>query len=449
MKLNRNHRNSIVWTMVTVVVSLWGQLAWGAPDETTAAATPPPARIVVLRGGTVHPVSSRPMDNGLVVLRNEKIEFVGPADSRPNEEADIDCRGKHIYPGLIDADTSLGLVEIEAVRASVDTAETGSVNPNVKAIVAFNPDSELIPVARADGILIAHTVPQGGVISGQSAVVYLQGWNETDMALVREAGLHIRWPYAGTFRAWWIEQPARRQVDQRARRLRQLEDDFSDARRYREARGSDAGQPFDARLEALSRVVAGDLPVFVHADELRQIQEAVSFAQRQQLKLVIVGGADAMECADLLKKHNVPVIVTGTLRLPEYRHTAYDAPYSLPARLHAAGVRFCLAGQDRFSASGVRNLPQHAGTAAAHGLSPEDALRAITLSAAELLGIADRVGSLEAGKDATLIVTDQDVLEVASHVQLAFIRGAPVDLESRHTRLWQKFQRKYQPENGS
>ena len=282
------------------------------------------------------------------------------------------------------------------------------------------------------------------MISGQSAVMYLQGWNESDMVLSRTVGLHLNWPNAGTFRAWFSDRPARKQREERAKRLQQLSELFGDARRYAEARAADADTPFDARLEAVTKAAAGDLPVFVHANELRQIQEAVSFASREQLRLVIVGGADAAECAELLKKHDIPVIITGTLRLPQFRNTAYDDPYTLPARIHAAGVRFCLAGYNRFGASAVRNLPQHAGTAAAHGLPADVAVRSITLSAAEILGVADRVGSLEVGKDATLIVTDNDVLEVASRVELAYINGVPVDLDSRHKRLWRKYQRKYE-----
>ncbi len=450
---DRIGRRLMIW-LIGVALFVLGPSGRCRADETTQptdsagaavvpADSPQPSDAVVLRGATVHPVNGPAIPNGLIVIRDGKLEFVGPANAGPEIQSPIDCVGKHIYPGLIDADTALGLVEIDAVRATVDTAETGLSNPNVQAVVAFNPDSELIPVARADGILLAHTVPNGGLISGQSALVSLQGWNELDMVMSPTVGLHIHWPNAGTFRAWFSDRPARKQHKERAQRLQQLSEMFGDARRYAAARAADTDTPFDPRLEAITAAALGQLPVFVHADELRQIQEAISFANREQLSLVIVGGADAAECAELLKKHEVPVIVTGTLRLPQSRNTAYDEPYTLPARLHAAGVRFCLAGYNRFGASAIRNLPQQAGTAAAHGLPADIAVRSITLSAAEILGVADRVGSLEAGKDATLIVTDNDVLEVASRVELAYIQGAPVDLDSRHKRLWRKYQRKY------
>ncbi len=353
-------------------------VTWPASAQTGAPEIPGDAaadRVIVLTGATIHPVSSPVIENGIVILRNDKIDFLGAADAQSKDAnaADrelIDCTGKHIYPSLIDADTAIGLVEIEAVRATVDTNETGNFNPNAKAVVAFNPDSELIPVARADGILIAHSVPRGGVISGQSAVMYLDGWNESDMAILRTAGIHVNWPAAGAFRAWWSNQSAKKQMQQRAQRLKQLSDEFSTAHRYDEARNADANYPYDARLDALTAVTSGARPVFVHADELRQIQEAVSFANREKLRLVIVGGADAAECADLLKKHDVPVIVTGTLRLPQARHTAYDDPYSLPSRLQLAGVRFCLAGFDRFQRFGCAKFVSTCGNCGSTWFGP-------------------------------------------------------------------------------
>ncbi len=407
--------------------------------STTTAAPP-----VALVGGTIHPIVDEPIEGGVLLIRDGKIEAVGGDLAIPADAQQIDVSGRHIYPGLIDADNTLGLVEIEAVRATRDTAETGQLNPNVQAIVAFNPDSELIPVAKADGILIAHTVPRGGLISGQSALVYLDGWNAEDMALVRSVGMHVNWPRASARRRWFSEESAKEQMEGRQERLQQIQDELDNARAFRQARAADANTPYDPRLDALARVTDDGLPLFVHADDLTQIQEVVVLAQREKLKLVIVGGYDAAACAELLKKHNVPVIVTGTHRLPSRRHSAYDEAYTLPARLKKLGVRFCLAGYDRFSASAVRNLPQHAGTAAAFGLDPADAVRAITLDAAEILGISDRLGSLEPGKDATLIVTNGDVLEIATRVERAWIAGREVDLDSRHKRLYRKYRARYE-----
>jgi imidazolonepropionase-like amidohydrolase len=409
----------------------------GAEPPTTES------HVVALVGGTLHTVVDDPIPNGVLLIRDGRFEAVGADIAIPEDAEQIDLSGKHVYPGLIDSDTALGLIEIEAVRATRDTSEVGLINSNVQAIVAFNPDSELIPVAKADGVLIAHSVPRGGLISGQSAVVALDGWNAEDMAIVRSAGMHVNWPRSSARRRWFSEESAKEQMDARKKRLWRLKDELESARAFRAARVADATVPFDPRLDALARVSDDGLPLFVHADDVRQIQESVAFAQREHLKLVIVGGYDAMECAELLKKYDVPVIVTGTHRLPRRRNSPYDEPYTLPARLKQAGVRFCIAGYDRFSASAVRNLPQHAGTAVAHGLSQEDALRAITLSAAEILGIADRVGSLQPGKDATIIVTEEDVLEIASRVGRAWIAGREVDLDSRHKRLYRKYRAKY------
>ena len=414
-----------------------------ARGQSTASETNESSTIALV-GGTLHTIVQPPIAGGVLLIRNGRIEAVGAEIAVPVDAKQIDVSGKHIYPGLIDAETSLGLIEIEAVRATRDTAEVGQINPNAQAIVAFNPDSELIPVAKADGILIAHSVPRGGLISGQSAVVVLDGWNAGDMALSRSVGMHLNWPRSAARRRWFSQESAKAQMEARQQRLQRIKDELDNARAFRAARAADENVPFDPRLDALARVTDDGLPLFVHADDMSQIQEAVALAQREALRLVIVGGYDAEPCAALLKKHNVPVIVTGTHRLPRRRHSAYDEPYTLPARLKQAGVRFCLAGYDRFSASAIRNLPQHAGTAAAFGLSAEDAVRAITLDAAEILGIADRVGSLEPGKDATIIVTEGDVLEIASRVQRAWIAGREVSLDSRQKRLYRKYRAKYE-----
>jgi imidazolonepropionase-like amidohydrolase len=215
---------------------------------------------------------------------------------------------------------------------------------------------------------------------------------------------------------------------------------FDDAQAYRLAREADAGYPLDARWEAMLPVLEGKLPLIVSADELQQIQAAVAFALQQKCRLIVYGGYDAPRCVELLKQHDVPVIVSGVYRLPRRRDDEYDAPYTVPARLHEAGVKFCIAGAGRHSASNVRNLPYHAGTAAAYGLPADEALKAITLYPAQILGIADRAGSLEAGKDATLFICDGDPLETPTQVETAYVQGRKVDLSDRHKRLWKKYE---------
>jgi imidazolonepropionase-like amidohydrolase len=383
---------------------------------------------VALVGGTIHPVDGPDIPEGTILFVNGKIAALGKDVKLPDDVRVIDVKGKHVYPGLIDPDTELGLVEIPSVRATRDYEEVGAVNPNVKAIVSVNPESELIPVARSGGVLTALTAPRGGSISGLSAVISLDGWTWEDMSVLPVAGLHVRWPLRGD--------------DAKA-----IEDAFVTARSYqaaRQANGNNGAVPaaFDSRWEAMIPVLERKVPVMISAEEIGQIESAVAFAVRQELRAIIVGGYDATLGAPLLKKHDIPVILAGVHRLPLRRDDDYDAAFTLPSRLREAGVRFCLSGSDRGNAN-VRNLPNHAATAVAHGLPAEDGLKSITLWAAEILGVGDRLGSLTVGKDATLIVADGDILELTTHVEQAFIKGSPVDLSDRQKTLYEKYQEKY------
>ncbi len=399
-----------------------------------------PAGEIVLEHATIHPASSEPIEDAVLVMHQGTIRQLGrygKMSLQLGEQAErIDLTGQHVYPGLIDADSAMGLIEIDAVRATVDLAETGSINPNVRGHVAFNPDSEMIPVARAGGVLLALTVPRGGLLSGQSSLMRLDGWTGDEMTVEPSVGMHLNWPRrrGGPGGDRDAKDP-----------LAELRDWLRNARSYVAAGRDEHSAGFDARLEALVPVVEGGQALYVHADDIRAIQEAVAFCEQEQVKLVIVGGYDAPQCSDLLKRHEVPVIVTGTQRLPRRRHADYDEPFRLPARLSASHVKYCIGGYGRFSASLVQNLSHHAGTAAAHGLSRSEALKAITLYPAEILGVADRYGSLEAGKSATLIVADGDLLEVTTSVKRAWLDGRPVDLDNRHKRLWRKYQRRYAP----
>ncbi len=401
---------------------------------------------IALVGGTLHPVSGPPIENGVLIFDGGLITAVGPRDQIeiPNGVRQIDVAGKHVYPGLFDAYTNIGLVEVNAVRATEDHTEAGQLNPNVTAIVAVNPDSELIPVTRSNGVLLAVTAPTGGMISGRSAVIQLDGWTYEDLTVKADVGLHVQWPRMTPVVSWSEEKSTDQQSRERDESLRKLQDFFDDARAYRQARDAgDGSQPFDARLAAMLPVLAGDIPLIAQADDLQEIQAAVAFASQQKVRLIILGGYDAPHCATLLKKHNVPVIVSAVYRLPQRRGDDYDAAYTLPERLRKAGVKFCISSSGRFGASNVRNLPYHAAMAAAFGLPPDDALRSITLSAAEILGVSDQVGSLESGKQATLFITTGDPLETTSLVEQAFIQGREVDLSDRHKRLWKKYEEKY------
>lgn len=417
----------------------------------TLAASPaapgaPQDHPIALTGGVIHPVSGPTIEDGVVLFERGKIVAVGKDVALPANVERIDLGGSHVYPGLFDAFTHLGLVEISAVKASSDLAETGRINPNVQARVAINPDSETIPVARSNGVLTVLAAPSGGLISGTSAVVQLDGWTWEEMTLKPSVGVHVRWPRMAPAQSWHEDKSAREQLHLRDKALVELLRTLADARDYYRHRqvladGDGRNHDFDARWEAFVPVLEGKAPLIVEAEEIQQIQSAAAFCEREKMKLIIVGGYDAPACAELLKSRQIPVIVGGVHRLPRRRDDPYDAPFALPARLRDAGIQFCISGAARPAM--VRNLAYHAGTAAAHGLTADEALRAITLSPAEILGVADRIGSLEAGKDATLIVATGDLLEIPSQVTMAFIQGKKAELDDRQKRLWEKYKEKY------
>ena len=408
----------------------------GASDVIPGA---PQSEPIALVGGTVYPVTGDAIENGVVLFEQGKIKAIGPENQTPlpTGTKEVSIEGKRVYPSLLEAHSVLGLVEIPAVRATRDQRETGSINPNVRAFVAVNPDSELLPVARANGVLIALTAPQGGLISGQSSILQLDGWTTEDLALKQSAGMVLNWPGM---------KDDLEKVTRDRNRIDDLRDLFAEAKAYAAGREDESTeQNTDLKLEALLPVINREIPLHVWADSLSTIQSAVSFAVEQNVRIVIFGGNDAEQCAELLKKHDVPVVISAVYRLPRRRNEAVDAPYTLANRLHNAGVKFCISGSGSSrNSSNTRNLPYHAGVAVAYGLPYEEALKAITLYPAEILGVADRVGSLEIGKDATLIVTDGDPLETPTQVTHAWVQGRTVDLSSRHTGLYEKYRQKYE-----
>ena len=421
----------------------------------------PQRQPILLVGGDVYPVSGDVIPNGQVLFDEGRIVAVGKDVAAPAGVKRIDVSGKRVYPGLFAAGNDLGLAEVRSVRGTLDVSEAGDVNPNARAEVAVNPDSELIPVARANGVLLNLTVPEGTLLTGSSAVMQLDGWTWQDMTVKAPVAIHLTWPRMGRQRPRRSAQPDEERAPPEDEQLKAIDQAFADARAYLAAKNASApkeerpaakgeaagegnhGPGTDARWEAMVPLLEGKVPLVVEADEVRQIRAAVAFANREKVKLVIFGGYDAPLCADLLKKYDVPVIVNGVFRLPMRPDAPYDEPFTVPERLRQAGIRFCITMSHRFGGSDVRNLPYHAGGAAAHGLPQDEALKAITLYPAQILGCADRVGSLEAGKDATLIVASGDVLETPTQIELAFVQGRQVDLSSKHTQLWQKYREKY------
>jgi imidazolonepropionase-like amidohydrolase len=435
--------NQIVKTSFALAIAFYSVSV--SADEIPA---PPQTRPILLSGGTIHPVSGNAIENGEILFENGKITAIGSSVQKPENCLTIDVAGKHVYPGMLEAHSNMGLTEIAAVRATNDFRESGSINPNVKALVSVYPDNVIIPVTRANGVLFALTAPEGGLVSGKSAVIQLDGWTYEDMSVKPEVAMHINWPsqYLSPRRtARMSEKEVEEAKKEQAELLLKIRDLFDQARVYRDARRtSDSTQKYDARLEAMMDVVDGKLPMMIRADRATDIQSAVSFAAEQKLKIIILGGYDAEQCAELLKKHDVPVVISAVYRNPQRRDDSYDASYTLPERLRKADVKYCICGTDRSETWNARILPYHAATAVGFGLPADEAIKAITLYPAQILGVDDRIGSLEVGKDASLIITDGSPLETTTDVLSAYIQGRKVDLSNRHLRLYKKYEQKYQ-----
>lgn len=421
-----------------VQASLWAQGEVPGPAQT---------KTIALMNGTVHTVSDGVIENGTVVFENGKITAVGANVDVPEGAEVILVNGKHVYPGLFESHSQIGLSEIGSVAATIDTSETGSINPNVKAHVAVNPDSAVIPVTRANGVLLALTAPSGGLISGQASVIQMDGWTFEDLTVKPSVAMQVNWPattVSARRRARMTAKQIKEAVEQQQEQLVEIRKLFDQARAYEKARATNpTQQPFDLRLEAMIPLLQGKQKMLVRADSLGQIESAVAFSVEQGISIVIFGGYDAPYCAALLKKHDIPVIVSAVYRLPRRRSDVFDAAYTLPTRLNREGIKFSISGSDRSETWNVRILPDHAATAIAYGLPRDVALRSITLSPAEILGVSDQVGSISNGKDATLFVADGDIFEISTGVSQAFVQGRKVDLRSKHTRLYEKYKQKY------
>jgi imidazolonepropionase-like amidohydrolase len=390
---------------------------------------------------TIHPVTAPDIDDGWMLVEAGRITSLGsgspPGGIRPHV---IDLGSLHVYPGLVAADSVLGLTETGAVDVTHDYNEHGSWTPEAKVVVALNPDSDLIPVTRASGILTALVVPSGGRLPGTAATIRLDGWTWEDLAIDKDAGLVIEWP--STERGGWGRRGGGGGSDGGAtKHIRELNDWFDEAQAYLTARAADPTLPPDSRYDAVAAALRGEQRVFMKASTAGQISTAVAWATARGLRPVIIGGEEADRVAHLLVQEQVPVIIRGTHRHPVARHESVDESHALPARLRDAGVLFCIAPRDR--PAHLRNLPHHAATAVANGLTPDEGLRSVTIDAARIIGVGDRLGSLEPGKQATFIVTNGDPLQLMTQVQHAWIDGREVDLTTRQTELRDKYREKY------
>lgn len=412
--------------------------------------TDTPAPEYVIRNVRVVTVSGPDIENATVIIVAGRIASVGAYDraSMPSAQ-EIDGRGLTVYPGMIDLGTNMGLTEISSVGATADTNELGDMNPNVAAIWAVNPHSNHINVTRVAGITSALALPSGGVISGQAALINLAGSSPREMAVAPQAALVIEFPRIGGGSGLAAFLQAQQGITPdalaaRDRRIDLLRQMIRDAEAYGRAQDAYAKDPknvprppSDLKLAALVPYVRGERPVLFRAEREREIRAALRFAEEMKLKAVVIGGSEAWKVTQLLKERGVPVILDSVLNMPLREDDPYDSLFENASKLQAAGVRFCISTGD--SGAHVRDLPFHAGMAAAYGLPKSEALKSVTLYPAQILGVADRLGSIEQGKIANLVVTDGDMLEARTSVRHLFINGRQIPLVSRHTMLNDQF----------
>lgn len=406
------------------------------------------AASVLLKDGRIFTASGPVLTNASVLIRDGRIQKVG---SGLTDKADtvVELAGQRVFPGLIAPTTVLGLLEIDALRATRDTTEVGEYSADVSAWIAVNPDSELIPVARANGYTHAQVVPSGGTVSGYSGLIQLDGWTIEDLTIEKAVALHLRWPGFGLDTT--PRPPGKDsgpsledQVRDRDRKLREIDAFFTEAAAYSEAKKvAKEGFKIVPAWEAMLPVVRKERPLWIHVNEARGIRSAAEWSVRRGFKAVIAGGRDAWREAAYLAEHRIPVAYEHVFTQPVRDTDPYDVHYSAPAVLAKAGVLLAFSeGTEQFGASNIRNIPYSAAQARAFGLPYEDAVRGLTLNAAQMLGVSDRLGSIEPGKEATLFIADGDVLDLKAQVKRMWIRGREVDLSSRHTRLYEKYRKR-------
>ena len=446
-------RTSFLYRATLAVATLTLLLGLPANPQTPQAATTyaiTHAKIFTLAGSAI--------DDGTLVIKDGKIAAVGASVEVPAGAQVIDGKGLQVYPGLFDSVTQMGLSEIGAVSATVDSSETGNFNPDVVAATAVSPSSEHIPVTRASGITEVLAVPASGgfdssgsrgVLGGQASAFSLVGWTMDDMQIKRSVAMVVNFPTIQTRTFDFAtfsrkERPYAEAKQEYEKNLNELTDWIDRARHYAQAIGHGGPSDFerDVKLEALAPVVRGQLPVLVFADRARDIRNAIEFCDKQKLKMILAGGQESYKVKELLRSKNIPVILRPVLSLPLEEDDAYDRLLSQPAELSQAGVKFAIGSFDN---SFARRLGQNAANASAHGLSYDDALKAVTLYPAQIFGLADQIGTLEAGKIANIIVTNGDPLELTTDLKYLFIKGQLTSTDNRHKRLFEKYSNRPAP----
>jgi imidazolonepropionase-like amidohydrolase len=406
-----------------------------------------------LTNATIHVGNGKVVNKGTIKVTNGKIEAVGDNIALPaNGEGVTDLKGQDLYPGLILPTSSLGLVEISSVRATQDAREIGEMNPSVRSIVAYNTDSKVINTLRSNGILLANIVPQGNFVAGTSSVVQLDAWNWEDAAYKTDAGLHVYMPSllprpsfggrggGGGFGMGNFGGQGGDPVKEGLEKMEGLKAFFREAKAYQQLTDRKAT---NLKFEAVKGLFNRSQKIYMHASTVKQILVALDFVKEFGFDMVIVGGSESYQVADLLKQHDVSVILQQPHSLPTATDDDVDQPYKTAAQLKKAGVLFSISDDD--SQTRGRNLAFNAGTAAAYGLDKEDALAAITLNAARIMGVADKTGSIEVGKDANIVVSNGDLLDMkSSNVTAAYIQGRKIDLTDKHKLLNERYEQKYE-----
>ncbi len=402
---------------------------------------------ILLINGFLHKGNGEVLETALIGVRAGKIEMVRNsfATSYKREEWDtiIDLYGKHIYPGFIAPNSTLGLTEIDAVRATRDFDEVGIYNPHVRSQIAFNVESKVISTVRTNGVLICQATPRGGSISGTSAVMLMDGWNWEDATVSSDDGIHVNWPSSTEGGGWWAEPSPKKRNEKYEDQKEELINFFSDAKAY-----CDGGKKvdLDLRFNAMRDCFKGEKRVYFHANDVQQLLDVIDFVRKFELPFpVIIGGYDSHLIADRLKEDKIPIMIGRVHSLPEYEEDPIDKPFALAAQLHDAGVKFCIQNSGDMEAMNARNLPFQAGTCIAYGLPAEEAVKSLTLNTAEIIGISKNYGSIEEGKSATLFVSDGDALDMRSNnVSLVLINGKFMSLDNSQKQLYEKYHNKYQ-----
>ena len=412
--------------------------SWAQPTP-----APDQSRSVLVLGATAHLGTGDVLEDCAVGFRDGVIDYVGRSFQVNRQKYDdiVDAKGQHLYPGFIVTNTTLGLQEVGAVRATQDQYEVGTFRPNVRSVIAFNTDSEITPTVRTNGVLMGQITPRGGVVSGSSGVVHFDGWNWEDAAMVMVDGIHLNWPstHHRHRKNGQVDIQRRKTYDQQRHEIERF---FGEAQAYAAAR---RGSLTDVRHEGMRGLFDGSLCLYVHTNDARAITEAVHFKRDLGIqRMAIVGGYDAYLVADLLRENEVSVMLQSVHSLPRFADDDVDLPFKLPKLLMDEGITVALQVDKRMTEMNSRNLPFYAGTARAYGLTEEQAVQALTRNPAQILGIDDQVGTLERNKMATMFLSEGDALDMRTNsLTMAWIEGREIDLDNRQRELYRKFQTKY------